>query len=284
MSSFILLINILIRQLNIHVGLFIYISSIIGALLNLIIFTSLKTFRETPSGFYLAVSSLFNLAQTLSALTTRIFDAGFSVNLIQTSWPCKLRSFFAQSSVLLSLTSMSLVTIDQFVSSTNYHRWTSLRLARRHLLIALLVWSLHGITALIFWDTPRGICTSNSSIYRNYVSYFYLPVLLGCLPISVMSIFGLLSFYKIRTSLSRTMNMARLSRDRQLTAMVLSQVLLIVCASLPYTLFYIYQLNRAPTSEANSARYQLISTVFVLLYYAQFAVSDRSFRWNPSLE
>jgi hypothetical protein len=77
----ILQIDFIIRQMNIYIGLFIYITGLIGSLLNIIVFTSLKTFRETSCGFYLAVTSFFNVGQTLFALTTRILDSGFSINV-----------------------------------------------------------------------------------------------------------------------------------------------------------------------------------------------------------
>ena len=262
--------------MNIYVALFIYVSGIIGALLNIAIFTSLKTFRQTSCGFYLTVTSVFNLGQAVFALTTRILDAGFAINLTNVSWSCKCRTYCAQSCVLLSLTSMSLVTIDQFFSLTRFRQWSSVRLAHRHILVACCVWLIHGISALIFWDAPFGVCTLFNTGYKRYISYFYLPVLLGGLPICVMMVFALLSFYKIRTTLGRDMTVVRLSHQRQLTAMALSQVMLIVFVSIPYTIFNIYDLNTVLTTPDAAARHRLTGTVTVLLYYAHFAVSDES--------
>ncbi len=79
--------------MNIYVGLFIFITGVIGGLLNIIIFTSLKTFRETSCGFYLTVTSVFNVGQAIFALTTRILDSGFSINLTNLPWSCKLLTF-----------------------------------------------------------------------------------------------------------------------------------------------------------------------------------------------
>ena len=274
MSSTVHQINFIIQQMNIYVGIFIYITGIIGGLLNIIIFTSLKTFRETSCGFYLTVTSVFNVGQAIFALTTRILDSGFSINLTNLPWSCKLRTFLAQSCVLLSLTSMSLATIDQFLSMTKYRHLSSLRLAHRHIVIACCVWFLHGISALIYWGTLDGVCIPTSIGYQRYLSYFYLPVLLGCLPIVVMVIFSLLSYFNIRTIASRQINIVRLRRDRQLTAMALLQVAFIVFASIPYTIYNIYDLNTIVKDAEVSARHRLIGTVAVLLYYESFAVSN----------
>lgn len=112
MSVSIVQINFIIHHLNIYLGLFIFITDVIGGLLNIVVFTSLKTFRQTSCGFYLTVTSLFNVGQAIFALSTRILDAGLSINLTNVSWSCKLRTLLAQLYVLLSFTSMSLVTID----------------------------------------------------------------------------------------------------------------------------------------------------------------------------
>ncbi len=275
MSSTVVHINLIIQQMNAYLGLFILTTGIIGSLLNIIIFTSLKTFRQTSAGFYLTVTSIFNLGQGIFALTTRILDSGFALNLTNLPWSCKLRTFLAQSCVLLSLTAMSLATIDQFLSMTIYRQWSTPTSAHRHILIACAVWFSHGVFALIYWDTPFGVCTNiGSAGYRRYLSSFYLPVLLGCLPIVVMVTFSLLAYVKIRTLGSREMNVIRLSRDRQLTAMTLMQVAFTVLVSVPYTVFNIYDLNSVRIDREEVARYRLIGTVVVLLYYGNFAVSD----------
>ena len=281
-SPYIVHINLSIQQMNIYVAIFIYVTGVIGSVLNIIIFTSLKTFRETSCGFYLIFTSFFNAGQTIFALTTRILDSGFAINLTNTSWSCKVRTYLAQSFVLLSLTSMSLVTIDQYFSISQYRRWSGLRLARRNLIIGCLVWAFHGVAALLYWDTPRGVCTMINHGYRTYIAYFYLPVLLGCLPIGVMMIFALLAFHRIRKPINQEIGVVRLSHDRQLTAMALSQVIFILIGSLPFTIFNIYDLSTQKLSPEAMAEHRLIGTITVLLYYENFAVSSMHERFDRS--
>lgn len=266
--------NFVSQELNIYVGLFIFITGLTGGLLNIIIFTTLKTFRETSCGFYLAATSIFNVGHVVFALSTRILESGFHINVTNQPWSCKFRTFLAQSCVLLSLTGMSLATIDQFLSMTKYRQWSRLKYARRHILVACCFCFLHGIFAFLFWDIiSDGTCSAIDYHYRNYLAYFYLPVLLGCLPIMIMITFALLSFRKIRSLAFRRMNIVRLSRDRQLTAMTLIQASFTVLATIPYTTFNIYLLNTSVTSPENIAYHRLINTVLVLLYYENFAVN-----------
>ncbi|CAF1671959.1 unnamed protein product, partial [Adineta ricciae] len=213
------------QQLNIYIALLIFTTGVVGGLLNIIIFSSLKTFRQTSTGFYLIITSIFNVGQALSALSTRILETGFTVSITHLSWSCKLRTVLSQSCVLISLTNMSLATIDQFLSMSSRRQWSNSRLARRHSILSCCVWAFHGIFAVIYWDVIDGVCTTVSgSIYRRYLSYFYTPVLLGCLPIVVMVTFSVLAFIKSRGLARRQVNIVRLSHERQLTAMTLFQV------------------------------------------------------------
>ncbi|CAF1388434.1 unnamed protein product [Adineta steineri] len=57
---------------------------------------------------------------------------------------------------------------------------------------------------------------------------FYIPVVIGILPIITMIIFALLAFISIRTIASRNIHIERLGRDRQLTAVTLIYVVFIM--------------------------------------------------------
>jgi hypothetical protein len=88
-----------------------------------------------------------------------------------------------------------------------------------------------------------------------------------------MTIFSLLAFYSVRTLISQHINIVRLSRDRQLTAMTLCHVVFVVITTLPYNIFYIYSLNQTSTDPEQIARNNLIYTITILIDYASFAVS-----------
>ncbi|CAF0775460.1 unnamed protein product [Adineta ricciae] len=271
-SSTVQQLNFITQELNIYVALLIFATGVIGGLLNIIIFSSLKTFRQTSTGFYLIVTSIFNVGQALSALSTRILETGFTVSITHLSWSCKLRTVLSQSCVLISLTNMSLATIDQFLSMSSRRHWSSLKLARRHSMLSCCVWAFHGIFAVIYWDVINGVCTTaNGSVYRRYLSYFYTPVLLGCLPIVVMVTFSVLAFVKSRRLARRQVNIVRLSHERQLTAMALFQVAFIVFASVPFGVYTIYDLITIVTNAEVAAQRRLIGTIAALLYYEQFA-------------
>jgi len=82
-----------------------------------------------------------------------------------------------------------------------------------------------------------------------------------------------LAFYGARTLASRQLNIVRLSRDRQLTAMILVYVIYIIIVLIPFTIFYIYSLNTYTTDPEQTAYNALIVTITILIEYSMFAVS-----------
>jgi hypothetical protein len=88
-----------------------------------------------------------------------------------------------------------------------------------------------------------------------------------------MIIFGLLAFRNIRTLTSRQVNFVRLSRDRQLTAMALSQIVVHLITSVPYIIVNIYSQNTTTNDPVLAARNQLLVSVTLTFSYLQFGVS-----------
>ncbi|CAF4371476.1 unnamed protein product, partial [Adineta steineri] len=102
-----------LKEVTAYFGLFILIIGIIGGILNVIIFTTLKTFRETTCAFYLTFASLVGMGQLLTALFVRILSDGFSIDPRSMLWFCKTYFFASNWCLSVWLTSMCLATIDQ---------------------------------------------------------------------------------------------------------------------------------------------------------------------------
>jgi hypothetical protein len=259
------------EQLNIYWGLFILITGIFGQICNIIVFTTLKTFRETTCGFYLTIVSIANLGQSLP-IVMRILT-GFSINLSGSSILCKFRWFLSQYFALVSLTSMCLTTIDQFLSMTNYRHLNNMRMAHRHIAFTWIFWFIHGIFTFIYYDSYQNACIITNPIFAKYFSYFFVLILFGFLPLTIMSIFSLLAFFKIRATVSREINNVRLSRDRQLTAMTLFHVVCAVITIIPLAIFSAYTISITVTDPQEIALNLLISTITTLFCYGGFSVS-----------
>ena len=260
------------KEITVYCGLFILITGMIGGILNVIIFTTLKTFRQTTCAFYLTFASIVGMGQMMTALLVQILSGGFLVDPTKISWFCKINYFAGNWCFAVWITSVCLATIDQYLSMSEYRHFSNLRLAQRFIIITCIFWSIHSLFILIYWDAPSGVCMAINPIYGNYYSKFTVPVLYGCLPISIMSVFSILAFYNARTLASRHVNIVRSNLDRQLTAMILIYVIYIVIAIIPFFSFYIYILNIYTTDPEQLAYNALIFTITILTQYSMFAV------------
>jgi len=264
------------NQVYLYGGLFILITGVIGEVFNILIFTTLKTFRKTSCGFYLTIVAISNFGQMITAVLIRTLNYGFSIYLIQTTWICKIREYSVVFFALMTFTSICLATIDQFLSFIR-PQWNNLRLAHRHIAFACFIWLGHNIPYLIYCDISSGSCQNLSPGFSNYVNYFVWPVFLGCLPVFIMIIFSILAFYNVRTLNTNQRNIIRLSHDRQLTAMALIYVLFIVILSLPCIIFSVYELDLINITAEQNARNRLIYTFLSMFYYECYAVSITNF-------
>ena len=88
---------IAIEQLTICLGIPTLIAGVLGGLLNIVVFLSLTTFRQSPCAFFLTVMSIVNIGQLLTSLLSRILISGFNMELTEKSVSfCNFRTYCLQ--------------------------------------------------------------------------------------------------------------------------------------------------------------------------------------------
>ena len=263
------------REITIVIGLFGLITGLIGNALNIIIFTSLKTFRETSCALYLTAASVCNIFHLLASLLSRILIAGYTIDLTQTSLVlCKLRQFVAIAGTLMALTCMCFATIDQYLSLTNRWRYLSQRrIAWRLILLNILFWSLYNIPVLIYYNnvyslsTNKWTCAITNPNYSIYFNRFHVSILSGFIQLILRISFGLLAFINVRNLPNRQVPIIRLERDKQLTSMVTKKKsLLLFPISISSLLGFDRDYNRC----------DLIFTLLYILYLFNLYIHFRS--------
>lgn len=273
------------QQTNIYLRSVILIGGVISNIFNIIVFLSLEIFRENSSAFYLTAMSFVNLLQIFFGLLPRAINVAYGLDWSATSLAyCKLRYFFFQVCSALSYTCMTLATIDQFLatcSSSNWQRYSNIRLARWLFVLFTVVWLLHGIPVLYYYDhvesdsISQTICTITNPTFQRYYSYFNLLVLLGCMPVIITIVFGVLSYQNVQHLTYRTVPLVRRETDKQLTIMVLVQDVYNLFFIIPYIIVYALQLNMSLEPDpVYAARIELASAVTSALYYVPFSVSS----------
>lgn len=278
------------KQITIYIGFAILIFGFIGSVFNLIVFLSLRTFRENSCAFYLIVMSMFNIGQLLSGLLTRIVIIGFSTEWTTSSlFYCKFRGYQMQTCILISLTCYCLATIDQFFATTAHVRlqqFCNIKIAQRICIGVILVWHLHGIPFLTCFDlinNPNGskLCTITNPMFYQYFTYGYQYVLCSFLPVIITILFGCLAFYNVRRNAQLRIPNARRELDKQLTAIVLCTVLLNSLTLIPFSIIQLFPSDDTIT-EFDIFDFAVYLTR--LLFFVYFAVSDRFFLRFTNLE
>jgi hypothetical protein len=263
------------QQLTIYCGSILLILGVVGNGINVLVFSSVRNYRTTPCTFYFLISSIYNLAYITINLISRIIATGFGMDLTRTStsW-CKIRQFCLPFLSLISLTCSCLATIDQYFvtsQSANLRRFSNIKWSHRIVIIVMIIWFLHGISYLLFYNISpiTATCVNTNTIFAVYVT-IYLLVLLCVVPVSVTLLFGYLAYRNIHL----TRVLAEQQADRQLVRMALIQVVLIFISAVPFGTNYIYGLITSGVSkDANRLMIESFAlTIFLLLSYFYYAV------------
>ena len=265
------------HKFNIYCGSVIFLAGVIGGLLNLIVFVSLRTFRESSCAFYLAIMSVVNIGQLFTGLLTRIMISGLDIDWTHTSlFYCKFRPFFLQCCVSTSFSCCCLATIDQFLATCSSRRWqkySHIKVAACMTIVSIVVWILHGVPYLIFYeqiDSAGVLCVITSEKFKKYSNYVYAILFVGVFPVVITTIFGLLALRNVRQIAHRTVPLVRRELDKQVTMIILVQGFFNVWFLLPYII------GNSLLSNANPVAFPRLffaNSLTLLVYYFYFAVS-----------
>jgi hypothetical protein len=262
------------EQITIYGGFFIVIVGIVGNGINILVFSSVHNYRRTPCTFYFLIASISNIADITINLISRIVMVGYGIDLTRTStsW-CKIRQFCLFTLSLITLTCSCLATIDQYFATSQsayLRRFSNIKWAHRIVMIVIIIWCLHGIPVLLFYNISpiTTTCVNTNNSYAVY-GLIYLLGLICAIPVAVMVLFGYLAYRNIHL----TRVLAEQQADRQLIRMILIQVLLVVICIVPYGINSAYELITSGISKDTN---RLISEGFALtilslvsyLYYA----------------
>ncbi|CAF1183214.1 unnamed protein product [Adineta steineri] len=270
----------LAKQYSLYSGCILFTFGFIGNILNILVFTQLRLFRDNRTAFYLTVESINNFIYQFQTISVTILTLTYGDDATQRSlgW-CKFRYMLSQILVLTSYYTLCLIAIDQFFSTNHQFRlrqMCTIKLARYITFISICIWIAHGILSGCFYDIQGSLgCVISNPIWQQYISSFFYPVLGGLLPIIITSLFSLLAFHNVRRIVRRQIPIARRRLDQQLTAMVLIRAVIAACFMSPFTIYRIY-ITKFPVSQNQSMQYaiaRLIQSVFLSLINIHFSAS-----------
>ena len=276
-----------ISQIYVYVGTTLIIGGVLGGIMNIIIFLSLRIYRESSSAFYLTVVSIVNIGQLLTGLLSRVLFNIIGIDWTETSNAyCKIRNYLFQSCAIISPICLCLVTFDQFLATSTrpqWQQWSSHKIAHRFTAIAILFWLSYGIPYFFYYElsvsitTGRSSCSITNTIFNQYYNDFHVPVLMCAIPLSLTILFGLLAYSNVKQLSHRAVPLIRRRHEVQLTIMVLVQVVFNVFATTPCFIVLTFASPTTITQDSVvSIKVRLAIAITTCVYYLYYAVSISS--------
>ena len=267
--------------ISIYVGYFIVIIGLIGNIINILIFTQLKIFRENQFAFYLTVASTVDSGQLILSMATRVTTTVYGYDPVRISliW-CRFRTYFTQFLAVISATTVCFAAIDQYLSTSHHiqlRQMSTFKLARLLVGVLIIFAASYSIPFPIFYEIrSNSTCTIYNPVFTYYYSLVHICILLGIVPVVISLLFSLFAYRNVRRIVRRQMAIVRRRLDQQLTAMILARVALLVFTTLPYASVRMYQILD-PVDQNNTfavAVDQLLRIAFIMLNYINYSVID----------
>ncbi|CAF0799318.1 unnamed protein product [Adineta steineri] len=267
-------------QYSLYTGYITFSFGIIGNVLNLLVFTQLKHFRTNRCVFYITIESISNFIYQIFNISLTVSTSIYGdVTMGGSSAWCKLRYIVGQICALTTYYMICFSAVDQFFST--HHRYNlrqmcTLNLGRHLSFIFICFAIIHSSALGSSYDIqPTLGCVISNYVAVQYSTYFFYPVLIGLLPITIATSFSILAYRNVRHIVRRQLPIVRRNLDKQITAMVLMRVIAFVCLLLPYITYRIYVIN-FPTSRSTPMAYaigRLIQAIFTSLYIINYIIS-----------
>jgi hypothetical protein len=271
--------NYISQQLNIYLGISLFIFGMIGVLWNILIFRH-RSLRSNSCCTYMLVGSFASLIQLIFGLLARILAEGFQIDWTSTNiaW-CKIRYYTTLCASLTALSCLVWTAMDRLFSTCRQIKWRRLNtvyVARQICLLTIIIWMIAALPTLVYTKPiqPTGICGTSSLIWSRILIYFFSLFCYGIFPWFFMSLFGILTLKHLRRirplPVPIVTRMARI--DHQLTSMFFLQIFISIMSSVPYCTQNIYDslTQTMIKSEYRQAQENLFLQIARLTFYFNY--------------
>lgn len=307
-------VSIILPIMDRYMLMILYISGIIGSLLN-IITLSQKQFRNNPCSLYFLSASttdlcIMNLILIMDYL--RYFNYNLLVYVISATIWCQLGKYFTFLLPCLASTYITLACIDRFCTSSDrekFRKFSRIKVSRILIVFVLLIWILFSIHLffvyyIIFYIPTKSYqCIRAPYLYGLHliVDGYIFSMFNGLIVPIILAIFSFLIYRNVRQSRTRVVPMQNSNTNRgtvavlnptlnrynlHLTIMLMTQSSLTMVLNIPYMTIYLYSLySSAPTNQYLLLIYYIFTYIGRWFWYANYSktfyintLSSRIFR------
>ncbi|CAF0995867.1 unnamed protein product [Adineta steineri] len=285
-ASFIIELQNISRYLSLSSGYFLFVTGLVGNFLNMLTFFSLGHYKQNPCSLYMLTKAMLESSALLVGLGTRILSAGYQIDwsLTNRAW-CKIRRCWIPTNNVISFSLLAMQSIDVFLCSSpsaTLRQKSNIKYARLILIGIFIFGFLHSTPFLFFQDIVTSAsgatsCITINAAYNQYQTYFLNLCLYVIIPIAVISIFGLLTYYNIH-SLNKQQQQQRRTLStlsRQMTRMSMYNIVIVILFVAPYGIIQLYALLTTSIAKTSSriAQENVVSTFSSIYFYGAFSVS-----------
>jgi hypothetical protein len=164
--------------------------------------------------------------------------------------------------------------IDQFLVTSRIvylRRCSQIKWAHRIVFIDIIVWCLHGIPVILFYDISpiNNTCVNTNPGFAIYAIVYLLGIICG-IPALIMVVFGWLTY----RNMHQITVLAEHNVDRQLVRMTLIQVGLVIISLIPYGIFdtYILITNSVTKDTDRQVKEYFAYTILSMVTYLYYVV------------
>ncbi len=240
-TDYIILLDSISNKINIYLSSILFVFGMISSVLILFIFSQ-RQFHRVPCSIYIRSKAIFDIISLFVGAFVHAYSAVTGIDLSGTNevW-CRLRTALLYISALDSLGCTCLTGFDRWMSTSRSVRrraWSTRRVAYCAVTLVSIISILFVGIPMAIMSAPVGTPTScgyTTTSYADYSNFFFSPIFFGILPIIIPALFGILTYRNLRSFLHR------ISRtERQLTRILLLQLIALTFASVPYAIYYFY--------------------------------------------
>ncbi|UJR12481.1 hypothetical protein I4U23_016656 [Adineta vaga] len=262
-----------------YVAPIIFIISLIGCIMNIIIFSTVDMYRCQSCTFFLLISAIVRCIHILNTGLSRGLAIIFHIDLTLVSlfW-CKVRYYIINTCLGIAMTCECLATINQFLVTSKevkLRRLSNIKLTHRISVGFIIFWLLQNIPCLIFVDLNSNVCAIYNQFWQIYFNYINNWFLFTIVPLILCVLFGILTYRNMH-------NLTNLNQlqgaDRQLTYMICGQVMATIIPIIPTAFFLLYSSSAISINETAGEKgidyfiFNIVNTLIGLLYGATFYI------------
>ena len=247
---------------------------VIGALLNILVFTQQKAFQRNPTTIYLLAGGIMTAIHLPSIYLQSILVDGFGLGVFNTNEiACREHNYLLYVTTVPTISFPCFAVFDQYVSTcreaTFRNRWRSLRLVRLFIVCSVIFWAIVYIPIIFVSHSVNNTCVMESGVITKINDFFLTPLVYTISPLAFIIVFT----WKTVENLRLTAITNQYSKfTRQIRRMLAPQLIVLAISGIPFGLQSVYfdLTNDIPKDDQRQAIEHLFVQINRLFYHCNF--------------